>query len=103
GRGRLIADTSVRELADRFRRGVFVRSPRAEELAAVLIESGATVERPGADVLSVQGLAVDAIGDLAAARGVPLYEVTPRSASLEEAYMELTATSVDHGAEQMIR
>jgi len=103
GRGRLIADTSVRELAERFRRGVFVRSPRAEELAAVLIASGAAVERTGADVLSVQGLAVDAIGDLAAARGVPLYEVTPRSASLEEAYMELTAASVDHRAQQVIR
>ncbi|TDB72572.1 ATP-binding cassette domain-containing protein, partial [Actinomadura sp. KC216] len=36
GRGRMIADTSVRELAERFRRGVLVRTPRPAELTAVL-------------------------------------------------------------------
>jgi ABC-2 type transport system ATP-binding protein len=103
GRGRLIADTSVNELAERFRRGVSIRSPRAEELASILIASGGSVEPTGTGDLSVQGLAVDAIGDLAAAHGIPLYEVTPRRASLEEAYMELTSASVDHRARQAIR
>ncbi|MWK40284.1 ATP-binding cassette domain-containing protein [Actinomadura sp. J1-007] len=108
GRGRLIADTSVRELAERFRRGVLVRSPRPADLAAVLAAAGGTVETlpgtagaPGADgvgVLTVLGLDVARIGDEAAAHGLPLYEVTPRSASLEEAYMELTATSTDYEA-----
>jgi ABC-2 type transport system ATP-binding protein len=45
----------------------------------------------------VTGLDVAAIGDAAAARGIPLHEVTPRSASLEEAYMELTAESAEFG------
>ncbi|MBG6088957.1 ABC transporter ATP-binding protein [Actinomadura viridis] len=98
GRGRLIADTSVSELAERFRRGVLVRSPRAPELAAALAAAGAEVDAGPGGELSVHGLEVAGIGDLAAARGIPLHEVTPRSASLEEAYMELTAGSVQYRA-----
>ncbi|MEU6747617.1 ATP-binding cassette domain-containing protein [Spirillospora sp. NPDC046719] len=98
GRGRLIADTSVRELADRFARGVLVRSPRPEELVGVLAAAGGTVEAEPGGALSVAGLDVTEIGDRAAAHGIPLYEVTPRSASLEEAYMELTAGSTEFGA-----
>ena len=97
GRGRLIADTSVRELADRFPQGVLVRSPRVAELSGALRSAGAAVaEESGA--LSVRGLDVAAIGDLAAARGIPLHEVTPRSASLEDAYLQLTADTVEYGA-----
>ncbi|QKG27380.1 ABC transporter ATP-binding protein [Actinomadura verrucosospora] len=98
GHGRLIADTSVRELTDRFARGVLVRSPRPEELAGVLAAAGGTVEAAPGGALSVAGLDVAEIGDRAAAHGIPLYEVTPRSASLEEAYMELTAGSTQFGA-----
>ncbi|MFG2091044.1 MULTISPECIES: ABC transporter ATP-binding protein [unclassified Spirillospora] len=110
GRGRLIADTSVRELADRFRRGVLVRTPRPADLTAVLAAAGGVIESlpavesvPGGvplpgGALTITGLDVAAIGDMAAAQGIPLYEVTPRSASLEEAYMELTAGSAEFGA-----
>ncbi|MBO2462759.1 ABC transporter ATP-binding protein [Actinomadura violacea] len=98
GQGRLIADTSVRELTDRFARGVLVRSPRPEELVGVLAAAGGTVEAAPGGALSVAGLDVAEIGDRAAAHGIPLYEVTPRSASLEEAYMQLTAGSTEFGA-----
>jgi ABC-2 type transport system ATP-binding protein len=98
GRGRLIADTSVRELADRFRRGVLVRTPRAAELAGVLKSAGAAVMAEADGGLAVKGLDTTRIGDLAARHRIPVYEVTPRSASLEEAYMELTAGSVEYGA-----
>ncbi|MEJ3750015.1 ATP-binding cassette domain-containing protein [Actinomycetes bacterium KLBMP 9797] len=98
GRGRLIADTSVRELADRFRRGVRVRSPRPAELVAVLEKAGGAV-RPGPDgALDVTALEVGEIGDLAARHGIPLHGAAPLTASLEDAYLELTATSVEYGA-----
>ncbi|MFI0356764.1 ABC transporter ATP-binding protein [Actinomadura sp. 9N407] len=100
GRGRLIADTSVQELADRFRQGVLVRSPRGPELSAALVAAGARVESGQTGDLSVHGLDVAEIGDLAAAKGIPLYEVTPRSASLEDAYMELTSDSTQYRAER---
>ncbi|GAB2748513.1 ABC transporter ATP-binding protein [Amycolatopsis magusensis] len=98
GRGRLIADTSVRELEERFQRGVFVRSPRAVELSDALRAAGAEVAAENDEAVTVHGMGVDSIGDLAAARGIPVYEVIPRSASLEEAYLELTADSVDYRA-----
>ncbi|MDI5979003.1 ABC transporter ATP-binding protein [Amycolatopsis magusensis] len=98
GRGRLIADTSVRELEERFQRGVFVRSPRAVELSDALRAAGAEVAAENDEAVTVHGMGVDSIGDLAATRGIPVYEVIPRSASLEEAYLELTADSVDYRA-----
>jgi ABC-2 type transport system ATP-binding protein len=38
------------------------------------------------------------IGEIAAANRIVLHELTPRLASLEEAYMELTADSLEYGA-----
>lgn len=98
GRGRLIADTSVRELADRFRQGVFVRSPRPADLTGVLESAGASVAAEPDGALTVTGLAIAEIGELVAARGIPVYEVTPRSASLEDAYLQLTAASVQYNS-----
>jgi ABC-2 type transport system ATP-binding protein len=96
GQGRLIAGTSVRELAERFAKGVLVRSPRADQLTAVLTDAGASVLVESDGGLAVSGLEVSRIGDLAAEHAIPVYEVTPRSASLEEAYVELTAGSVEY-------
>jgi ABC-2 type transport system ATP-binding protein len=41
-------------------------------------------------------MAEAAIGDLALAEGVALHELAPQSASLEEAFMELTDESVEY-------
>ena len=98
GRGRLIADTSVRELTERFGSGVLVRSPRSAELARVLTAAGATVAGAGTHALAVTGLSPARIGDLAAGRGIAVHEVTPRTAALEDAYVALTAASVDYRA-----
>src|SRR6185312_15613616 len=86
GRGRLIAATSVQDLAARHDRGVLVRSPRAAELTEVLRAAGATVGEERGRGLVVKGLDVAEIGDLAAGNGLAVHEVTPRRASLEEAY-----------------
>ncbi|WP_433236772.1 ABC transporter ATP-binding protein [Streptosporangium sp. CA-135522] len=96
GRGRLIADTSVEDLAGRFERGVLVRSPRAAELTAVLRAAGATVLVEPDGGLAVKGLEVTKIGDLAAGNGLAVHEVTPRSTPLEEAYMKLTGDSTEY-------
>ncbi|WP_329082061.1 MULTISPECIES: ABC transporter ATP-binding protein [unclassified Streptosporangium] len=98
GRGRLLAETTVGELAARHDRGVLVRSPRAAELTGVLEAAGATVGTEPGGGLVVRGLGVAEIGDLAAGGGLAVHEVTPRSASLEEAYLELTGDSVEYRA-----
>jgi ABC-2 type transport system ATP-binding protein len=46
----------------------------------------------------VQGLPVNQIGDLAFEHRIRLHELAPAQASLEEAFMELTADSVEFHA-----
>ena len=99
GRGRLLADTPT----DRFvessaRADVLVRSPRADELAALLTGRGAVVVRQDDGGLAVTGLDAPAIAGLAAAHGVPVHELVPRHASLEQAYLDLTEASVEYRA-----
>lgn len=48
------------------------------------------------DALTVTGLTAAELGDLAGARGIPVHELATRSASLEEAFMDLTADRVDY-------
>jgi ABC-2 type transport system ATP-binding protein len=99
GRGRLLADTPI----DRFvqanaRADVLVRSPRADALRHLLTTQGATVIVDGDQGLAVTGLDAPTIADLAAERAIPVHELTPRHATLEQAYLDLTATSVDYHA-----
>ena len=50
-------------------------------------------------MLEVTGLAASGIGDLAARHGLAIHELTPLSASLEEAYMALTSDAVEYRTE----
>ncbi|WP_206302674.1 ATP-binding cassette domain-containing protein [Streptomyces sp. WAC 01529] len=99
GRGELIAAQSVTEFAARSTRpGVSVRTPRAAELAAVLTAEGAAVRPGGEELLTVTGLPASRVGELACAHRLPLHELTSGDASLEKAFMELTADRLDHRA-----
>jgi ABC-2 type transport system ATP-binding protein len=99
GRGRLVADTPIAQFVQQGSGGdVLVRSPAAPTLAVLLHRGGATVTAHADGALAVTGLDAAAIGDLAAAHHLPVHELTPRRASLEEAFMELTRDSVDYHA-----
>jgi ABC-2 type transport system ATP-binding protein len=99
GRGRLITQLPTSELlAQSSQRFVRVRSPGIAQLQAVLEREGAVTTSQEDGSLSVRGLDEVAIGELAATIPVVLHELAPQSASLEEAYMELTEDSVEfHG------
>jgi ABC-2 type transport system ATP-binding protein len=100
GQGRLIAAESVRGFAARSTRlRVVVRTPQAAEFGAVLTAAGAEVEPEGSagvERLRVTGLAAERIGALAFDNRIMLHELTTQTASLEEAFMELTAGSVEY-------
>ncbi len=99
GRGRLVADTPIGEFVQQSSHGdVMVRSPAGGALAGLLTRRGATVTPHADGALAVTGLDAAAIGDLAAAHHIAVHELTPRHASLEEAFMELTRDSVDYQA-----
>jgi ABC-2 type transport system ATP-binding protein len=98
GQGRLIAAESVVDFTERAACSVRVRTPQPDELTAVLSSEGGTITSDG-DALEVAGLSIEQVGTLASARGLVLYELSPQRASLEEAFMHLTATSCEYVAE----
>jgi ABC-2 type transport system ATP-binding protein len=95
GRGRLVADVPMAELIASVERGVHVRSPRGSELVEVLRGDGVRISSVSGDVLDVVGLSVEDIAARATRAGIPLYELTPQQASLEDAYAELTRDVVE--------
>jgi ABC-2 type transport system ATP-binding protein len=101
GKGKLIAECSTQEfIARSSNKSVLVRSPQADKLMAAITAAGGTVANSSQepDVLTVTDLPAPRIGELAAADSVVLHELTPQLASLEEAFMELTADSVEYGS-----
>ncbi|MGM1059177.1 ABC transporter ATP-binding protein [Saccharothrix sp. Mg75] len=103
GRGRLILEASMKDLQEKFKRDVLVRSPRADALLRVLAEAGASVTEDEDGALLVHGLDAPGIADLAARRQIPVHELTPRSASLEDAYLELTEDSAEYRTKEGAR
>jgi len=97
GRGRLIADTSIAEFTQRAA-GSHVRvvSPDAGELGSLLERAGGRLSAGEDGSLAVGGLSAPAVGDLAAEHGLRVHELTPRRASLESAFMELTEDGVEY-------
>jgi ABC-2 type transport system ATP-binding protein len=99
GRGKLIADCTVAEfIAAHSRQKVRVRTPQPGQLARLAASAGGTVCDDGDGELIVQGLVPSQVGDLAFENGIRLHELAPAHASLEAAFMELTASSVQFHA-----
>jgi ABC-2 type transport system ATP-binding protein len=99
GRGRLIADCSTEEFIGRStEQVVVVRSPDADRLAATVHAEGGKVVSNDDGLLTVTNMEAARIGELSAAGGFVLHELTPQRGSLEEAFMELTRESVEFGA-----
>ncbi|MFF9280011.1 ATP-binding cassette domain-containing protein [Streptomyces griseosporeus] len=97
GRGRLLADTTVAEFVRRSgTTTVKVVTPDAPALVRHLTAPGVTVTGDTPGTLHVHGTDAEHIGRTAAAHGIPLFELTPTGASLEEAFMALTHDSVEY-------
>jgi ABC-2 type transport system ATP-binding protein len=99
GRGRMIADCTVREFINQnSERAIRVRTPDTTKLAELVIGDGGKVVPDGDGGLLVTELTMDRVGDLAFDNGVRLYELSALQASLEQAFMELTRDSVEFQA-----
>jgi ABC-2 type transport system ATP-binding protein len=111
GRGRLLADAATEEVIARGSgQSVLVRTPDPERLTALIRAEGGTAiagqngtgngaaqSGEHAPVLTVTGLPAARIGELAASASIVLHELTPQLASLEDAFLELTADSLEYG------
>ncbi|HEV6952972.1 MAG TPA: ABC transporter ATP-binding protein, partial [Promicromonospora sp.] len=91
GQGRLLAAGTVADVVSSVApTSVRVVAADAAALATALQGDGATVTTPDRETLDVQGRSAREIGTIAGARGITLYELTTRSISLEEAFMQIT-------------
>jgi ABC-2 type transport system ATP-binding protein len=99
GRGKLIADCTVEEfIAANSQQTVRVRTPQPDLLAKLVTAAGAGVREGGDGSIVITGLDPGQVGDLAYDNQVRLHELSPVHASLEQAFMELTAASVQFHA-----
>jgi len=99
GRGKVIADASVKDLiaaasGDR----VQLRTAARGDATTVLAHAGARVAMTGPDQLIVSGLPADRVVAALTDSRVPFAEVSAHRATLEEAYMELTRDAVEFSA-----
>lgn len=100
GKGRILADAPIADIiAGANGPRVRVRAPQAAELAELVMAPGITVARTEPGQIEITGMEASGIGDLAAHHGLTLHELTPLNASLEEAYMSLTADAVEYRTE----
>lgn len=97
GRGKIVAQGPVQEIIDASSAAsVRVRSPQAGDLATRLQGDGVTVTSVEGSLLDISGLTAPQVGEAAAAAGIVLHELTPQRASLEDAFMSLTADDVEY-------
>lgn len=100
GRGRLVADATINDVTGRNGRGaVRIASPELAAFTPFLETAGATIQPDQDGGVLVTGMDAARIGELAAMHRIPLHELTPRRASLETAFMELTRDSVEYRAD----
>ncbi|MDX6254373.1 MAG: type transport system ATP-binding protein [Frankiales bacterium] len=99
GRGKLLADMPMSEfVAQSSHTSVIVRTPHYAKLAELLTSRGIQVTEEPYGRLSLVGMEQDAVGDLAFAEGMVVHELTTRTATLEEAFLEATAGAEEfHG------
>jgi ABC-2 type transport system ATP-binding protein len=99
GRGKLITEASVEDFVDHATTaGVLVRTPETVRLGQVLAAPGVTVMNDGTDLLRITGATAEQIGTAAWRAHLPVYELTPTHASLEEAFMQVTKDSIEYHA-----
>ncbi|MGW2473649.1 ATP-binding cassette domain-containing protein [Streptomyces sp. NPDC001665] len=99
GQGRLLADTSMADfIQENSRSYVRLRSPQQERLRDVLHQEGVVVVEADGGTLEVDGATTEDLGELAARHGITLHELSAQRASLEEAFMQMTAGSVEYHA-----
>ena len=89
-RGRLLAEDSVAALVNAGGESVIVRTPDATALTSAVQHAGGTVQNAADGTLSVRGIPIERVGELAASGGVVLHELRRETATLEQAFLALT-------------
>ncbi|MGW5875091.1 ABC transporter ATP-binding protein [Nocardiopsis terrae] len=101
GQGRLLADLPTEEfVSDNARSYVLVRTPAVEKTLELLTAQGFSATRTEDGALEVEDTSPEILGELVAKHQLTVYEISPRTASLEEAFMQLTSSTVEYRAKE---
>ena len=98
-KGRLVTQSSLADLADRTKPGVWVRTPQSQELCKALASKGIAAEVQSAETLVALETTTEAVGITAAGAGVVIFEMTARHFDLEEFFLDLTTSTTNLSTE----
>jgi len=96
-RGQLIAAEPMPAFLSRATgSAVVVRSPQSAKLSEVLTAQGIPSSTDGSNTLVIPNQTTDRIGEIAFTNGISLSELSPRTASLEQVFLELTESGQEY-------
>lgn len=96
GRGRLLADTPMQDFIDsRIQPRVRLRTTEGGRLRTLLTSRGFAPVQGEDGRWIVEGARVEDVGPIAAAEGIPILELATEEATLEQAYLDLTADEAE--------
>lgn len=102
GRGKIIADAPIAQILAGAQRGkVRVRTPEVTRLSQLLGNNGVTVEYRENEMLEIIGLDPRQIAQTALLNQISVYELTPLTSSLEDAYFNLTRNAVEYHSREL--
>ena len=96
-RGKLVRHAAMGDVEAMAAGSTTVRSPTADRLAALLAEDGIEAAATAGGRLAVVA-PPERVGEIAAAHGIVLHELSVERASLEEVFLELTGDPGERGA-----
>ena len=103
GQGRLIEQCSVAEFVERHaERWVRVKSPGISALVQAATEQGAHSTMIDPVTAELRGISTVEVGELAARSGIVLHELSPQTGSLEDAFLQATATAQEFAAQPVV-
>ena len=96
-RGRLVRQAAMADVEAMAAGSATVRSPEAARLGALLVAAQVNVHDTGDGGLAVAA-PPELVGEIAAANGIVLHELSVERATLEEVFLELTGDPGERGA-----
>ncbi len=101
GKGKLLADTSMKDfIAHNVSASVYVRVDGMDKLTALLDKQKIPYQKRASGI-DIDQVKTDKIGKLAFKANVPVLELAVKSASLEEAFLEVTGGSEEYRGQEI--
>jgi ABC-2 type transport system ATP-binding protein len=103
GQGRLIEQCTVAEFVERHaERWVRVKSPGIDALVRSAVAQGAQATMIDPTTAELRSITTVEVGELAARDGIVLHELSTQTGSLEDAFLQATASAQEFAAQPVV-